>query len=87
LKPFFISIEIAPPSALRPKTGLLGNTSSRRIAYSGMKSQFTVSPKDSLTRTPFWYTARPCGTPTVGDARKPRYCTSGWNGFTEVSLM
>jgi hypothetical protein len=53
LNPFFISIEIAPPSAFRPKIGLLGRTSRRLIAASGMKSQFTVSPNASLTRTPF----------------------------------
>ena len=50
---FFISIDMAPPIALRPKIGLLVKTSRRRIARSGMRSQFTVSPKASLMRTPF----------------------------------
>ncbi len=28
-------------------------------------------------RTPFWYTARPCGVPTTGEATKPRNSISG----------
>src|SRR5215467_12784871 len=31
--------------------------------------------------------AKPCGVPTVGDARKPRYVTSGWKGLTAVSPL
>ena len=53
VKPFFIWIEIAPPSALRPYTGLFGTRASRLIAISEMKSQLTVSPNTSLMRTPF----------------------------------
>src|SRR5215467_696417 len=31
--------------------------------------------------------AKPCGVPTVGDARKPRYVTSGWKGLPAVSPL
>ena len=38
------------------------------MAFCGMKSQLTMSPKTSLIRTPFWYTASPCGVPMTGEA-------------------
>ena len=41
------------------------------IADSGIRSQLTVSPKDSLTRTPSTYTERPSGVPSSGEAVKP----------------
>ena len=53
VKPFFIWRLTAPPSALRPNTGLLDQTSARWIALGGMRSQLTVSPNASLTRIPF----------------------------------
>ena len=34
--------------------------------------QFTVSPKGSFSRTPFWYSARPCGSPRRGEPTNPR---------------
>ena len=48
-----MSILTAPPSALSPNTGLLLVTVMVLIATVGMKSQFSVSPNASLTRTPF----------------------------------
>ena len=54
VKPFFISMLTAPPSALRPKTGLPVTMSMRLIATWGIRSQFTTSPKASLMRVPFW---------------------------------
>src|SRR5436190_558130 len=42
VNPFFICRLSAPPSALRPKTGLFDCTSARSTALLGMKSKFTV---------------------------------------------
>jgi hypothetical protein len=53
VNPFFMSIDMAPPVALRPNSGLFGISVMRAIAISGMRSQFTTSPKASLMRLPF----------------------------------
>jgi hypothetical protein len=37
-----------------PKTGLFLHKSIGAMAVSGMASQFTVSPKASFSRMPFW---------------------------------
>jgi hypothetical protein len=42
------------------------------IADDGNRSQLTTSPNCSLMRTPSWNTDSPCGTPSSGDAVKPR---------------
>ena len=54
LKPSFIWMLRAPPSAFRPKAGLLVIRSTDSIAAVGIRSQFMASPKASLMRTPFW---------------------------------
>ncbi len=54
VKPFFIWMLTAPPIALRPNTGLPVTMSMRWIAEGGIRSNWTVSPKASLMRTPFW---------------------------------
>ena len=41
------------------------------IAFSGIRSQLTVSPKDSLTRTPSTNTDSPSGVPSNGEAVNP----------------
>ncbi len=45
---------MAPPNAFKPNDGLLLTTDTPEMALLGMTSQFTVSPKASLMRTPFW---------------------------------
>jgi hypothetical protein len=48
-----VRTESAPPSVLRPNTGFEPDMSvTVEMADCGIKSQFTVSPKDSLMRTP-----------------------------------
>ena len=42
------------------------------IADCGIRSQFTISPKGSLMRTPSWNTESPCGRPNSGEATNPR---------------
>src|SRR5262249_30837444 len=86
--PVLVSIDSAPPSVLRPKIGFdPGITLTDRIAFEGTRSQLTVSPNGSFRRTPSRYIDRPCGAPSRGDARKPRYCTSGCSGLFCTSLM
>ena len=52
-KPLLVRRASAPPRVLRPKAGLEpGIRSMPAIAELGIRSQFTVSPKGSLTRTP-----------------------------------
>ena len=53
LKPFFMSIEIKPPSAFKPKTGLPVMTVMLLIAFVGGKCPVTISPNASLSATPF----------------------------------
>ena len=53
LKPSRIVTVTAPPSALRPNTGLAPTMVMPSMALSGRKSQLTMSPKDSSMRTPF----------------------------------
>ena len=53
LKPSRMVMTAAPPMALRPNTGLAPMIVMPAIALSGRKSQLTMSPKDSLMRTPF----------------------------------
>jgi hypothetical protein len=53
VKPFFMSIDNAPPIAFRPNNGLFGIKVIRAIAICGIKSQFTTSPNASLMRLPF----------------------------------
>ncbi len=72
-KPLLVRSERAPPSVLRPKRGFdPGISAIELIAARGIRSQFTLSPKGSLTRTPSRYTERPCGVPSSGLAVKPR---------------
>src|ERR1700676_2339913 len=85
--PFFSWTLTAPPSAFRPKTGLAASIFTDLMAAGGIKSQFTVSPKASLKRAPFTYTARPCAVPATGDAVKPRNRTSGWKPLPSTSLI
>ena len=49
-----MKIVTAPPMALRPNTGLAPMMVMPSMALSGRKSQLTMSPNDSLMRTPFW---------------------------------
>ena len=53
LKPSFIWMLRAPPSAFSPNAGLLLMTSIVRTAVVGVKSQLTVSPNASLMRMRF----------------------------------
>ena len=72
----------APPSVLRPKTGLEpGSSCIDAIAFCGRRSQLTTSAKASLMRTPSWNTDSPCGVPSSGDAVKPRKLKSGWKSL------
>src|SRR5262245_50261726 len=52
-----------------------------------MRSQFTVSPKGELIRTPSWNTESPGGVPSSGDPVNPRKLMSGWYGFPCDWLM
>src|SRR5882672_1157389 len=81
-KPLLVVMTSAPPSVFRPNTGFdPGISAMLEIADFGIRSQFTESPKGSLTRTPSWNTESPGWVPSNGDAVKPRKLTSGWNGF------
>ena len=53
VKPFFMVMVTAPPSAFSPKIGFPATIAVLSIAFSGMSSQLTVSPNASLMRTPF----------------------------------
>src|SRR5262249_57840450 len=86
--PVLVSSDSAPPSVLRPKIGFDPEiTLTDRMAFEGTRSQLIVSLNGSFRRTPSRYIDRPCGAPSSGDARKPRYCTSGCSGLPCTSLM
>jgi hypothetical protein len=88
VNPVLVSIDSAPPRVFGPNIGFdPGVRFTDRMAWVGIRSQFTVSPNGSFRRAPFRYTDIPCGVPSRGEARKPRYCKSGMSGFACTWLV
>ena len=87
-KPVFMSSATAPPIEFGPYTGFEPvMTCALAIANTGSRSHCTTSPKASLARIGPWNTTTPCGSPSSGEAVKPRSASPCCSGLPSASTL